>query len=455
MKIIGIFVFLAILCGHLGSTAGNTDDNEFAEFEDDFADSSVPDIPEFKEDKEERRAAPPVVEQKDEFEDEDFGVVDEQDEELEKTKDADSETDEQAPVQPLKFTDVPAHFRSNWASYQVEGIVVLVIFIYLLNYIIGKTTNSTIAHTIFDMCRPSLEEQFALVGDDGSSELDKLEPTLRRETDSVFSAWCTGRVNANSLFIQMKMIKRQDLVSRILDIFDPSYDKMTIKVSLEGGQDVDPMIFAVGEKKIASKNFKEMLDLNSFVSERKQAAQQFNLPATWQLYADQSEVVFSMLEPGVVSLLKRHEEAIEFIHISDQYTGPKPGEGETYTRLPEAQRIMFVSLNLKKLAEDEESVTEILSLVYYLIDKVKKTKLSKDAKVKAERRRKEFEDAFLKQTHQIRQEAAQARKEEKTRERKQKLMDENDPDRQKRLEAKELKREAKAKQPKMKQLKVK
>uniref|UniRef100_A0A1I7TFS3 PAT complex subunit CCDC47 n=1 Tax=Caenorhabditis tropicalis TaxID=1561998 RepID=A0A1I7TFS3_9PELO len=391
---------------------------------------------------------------KDDFEDDDFGVVDEQEEETEKAKETETE-DQQTPVQPLKFTDVPAHFRSNWASYQVEGIVVLIILIYLFNYIVGKTTNATIANTVFEMCRPVLEEQFAVVGDDGTTELEKLEPSLRRDTDSTFSAWCTGRVNVNSLFIQMKTIKRQDLVSRVLNIFDPTFDKMTIKVSLETGNDVDPLIFAIGEKKVASKNFKEMLDLNSFVSERKQAAQQFNLPANWQLYADQNEVVYSILDPGVVSLLKRHEQAIEFIHISDQFTGPKPVDGESYTRLPEPQRFMFVTLNLKQLGEDEESVTEIFNLVFYLMDKVKKMKLSKDAKQKAERRRKEFEDAFLKQTHQFRQEAAQARKEEKTRERKQKLMDENDPDRQKRLEAKELKREAKAKQPKMKQLKVK
>ncbi|CAO4371137.1 unnamed protein product [Caenorhabditis nigoni] len=455
MKITRIFGFLAIilLCCSGFSAGAASDDNEFAEFEEDeFADNVVvTNAPDAKQ--EDRKSVPPIV-QKDDFEDDDFGVVDEDEsDDSEKIKEVDP--DEPTPVQSLKFTDVPAHFRSNWASYQVEGIVVLIIFIYLINYIIGKTTNSSIAHTVFEMCRPTLEEQFAVVGDDGVTDLDKLEPTLKRDTDSSFSAWCSGRVNVHSLFLQMKTIKRQDLVSRVLDIYDPSSDKMTIKVSLEGGNDVDPLIFAVGEKKIAAKNFREMFDLNSYVSEKKQVAQQLNLPATWQLYADQNEVVYSILEPGVVSLLRKHEEAIEFIHISDQYTGPKPAEGESYTRLPEPQRYMFMSLNLAKLGQDEESAAEILNLVFYLIDRVKKMKLSKDAKQKAERKRKEFEEAFLKQTHAFRQEAAQARKEEKTRERKQKLMDEHDPERQRRLEAKELKKEAKAKQPKMKQMKVK
>jgi hypothetical protein len=55
-------------------------------------------------------------------------------------------------------------------------------------------------------------------------------------------------------------------------------------------------------------------------------------------------------------------------------------------------------------------------------------------KTKAEKKRQAVADAFLKTTHQHRQEAAQARREEKTRERKQRLMEEEDPEKQRRLE---------------------
>lgn len=48
-----------------------------------------------------------------------------------------------------------------------------------------------------------------------------------------------------------------------------------------------------------------------------------------------------------------------------------------------------------------------------------------------------------------------ARREEKTRDRKQRLMMETDPEKQRRLEKLEQKREAKQKQPKMKQFKIK
>lgn len=52
----------------------------------------------------------------------------------------------------------------------------------------------------------------------------------------------------------------------------------------------------------------------------------------------------------------------------------------------------------------------------------------------ADKKRQSVQEAFLKTTHQARQEAAQARREEKTRERKQRLLEEEDPEKQRRLE---------------------
>ncbi|CAI5444374.1 unnamed protein product [Caenorhabditis angaria] len=447
----GFFVILFssfLLIGYLlagNSNNNNHDDNEFAEFEDDFAEIVSDPIVTKQPVKEHEKAAA-----KDEkfADDDDFGVVDE---EVEKDLGSD---DAPPPPQPLKFADVPAHFRSNWASYQVEAIVLAIILIYVINYLIGRATNQSIANAAFENCREILEEQFAVVGDDGITELEQIAPILRRDTDYTFSAWCSGRINLHYFNLQMRMVKRQDLVSRVLDFFDPQTDRLTIKSHLESTNETDPLVLLVGDKKTTSKQFKEQLDLSTFTTERKQTAQQINLPANYNLYADQNEIVFSILEPGIIGLLKKHEKAIEFIHISDQFTGPKPPDGETYTRLPEAQRYLSISLNLREI-QDQETMEELLNLVFYLIEKVKKFKLSREAKFKAEKRRKEFEEAFMRNTHQYRQEAAQQRKEEKTRERKQKLLDESDPDRQRRLEAKELKREAKAKQPKMKQLKMK
>lgn len=60
-------------------------------------------------------------------------------------------------------------------------------------------------------------------------------------------------------------------------------------------------------------------------------------------------------------------------------------------------------------------------------------------KVKADRNRARVEENFLKQTHAQRQEAAQTRREEKKRAEKERIMNEEDPERQRRLEVRILK----------------
>lgn len=55
-------------------------------------------------------------------------------------------------------------------------------------------------------------------------------------------------------------------------------------------------------------------------------------------------------------------------------------------------------------------------------------------KLKADRNRARVEENFLKQTHAQRQEAAQTRREEKKRAEKERIMNEEDPERQRRLE---------------------
>ena len=75
--------------------------------------------------------------------------------------------------------------------------------------------------------------------------------------------------------------------------------------------------------------------------------------------------------------------------------------------------------------------------------------------MKAERNRQKVEEEYLKMTHQQRQELAQLKKDEKRRLEKEKMLNESDPEKQRKWEEKEYKRELKRKTPKMKQLKVK
>jgi len=96
-----------------------------------------------------------------------------------------------------------------------------------------------------------------------------------------------------------------------------------------------------------------------------------------------------------------------------------------------------------------------MQLVFYCIEKVKRFKLSREGKLKSDKNRQKVEEIFLKTTHSVRQEAAQNKREERKRAEKEKWLNEEDPDKQRKWEEKEYKREMKRKTPRVKQLKVK
>lgn len=96
----------------------------------------------------------------------------------------------------------------------------------------------------------------------------------------------------------------------------------------------------------------------------------------------------------------------------------------------------------------------LLQLVFHVTDKLRRFKLSKEGKVKAEKNRSRVEEAFLKATHAARAEMAQAKREERKRMEREKMLEIDDPDKQRKWEEREQRRQMKRRAPKMKQLKT-
>ena len=105
--------------------------------------------------------------------------------------------------------------------------------------------------------------------------------------------------------------------------------------------------------------------------------------------------------------------------------------------------------------DSAEAMKPLMLLVLYFIDKVKRFRLTREAKNKAEKNRSKVAEAFWKSIHAAKAERAQEERERKRREIKERIKEIEDPDRQRKLEERELRRERKKAAPKMKQLKVK
>ena len=130
----------------------------------------------------------------------------------------------------------------------------------MLNYLIGKQRNQSVANKWFAENIDTLSEQFALVGDDGVSE--NPGKVIVKETDCSFLIWSSGRVGVQSMTSQLKLIKRQDVAGLVYNYIQPKLDKVIHKVEMDKGE-MDSVVIAFGNKKSVAKAFKELADLVS------------------------------------------------------------------------------------------------------------------------------------------------------------------------------------------------
>lgn len=128
----------------------------------------------------------------------------------------------------LKITKIPLHLRANWESYFIEFVIVIGLLLYFANFILGRTKNYSIASSWYEANLELLESNFSLVGDDGKKEIEN--SGLMKETESVYTLWCSGRSSIEGLLAEIHLVKRQDLLSVVINYFKPTNDKI---VSIE------------------------------------------------------------------------------------------------------------------------------------------------------------------------------------------------------------------------------
>ena len=160
----------------------------------------------------------------------------------------------------LKITDIPAHLRGNWDSYYMEILLAAGILVYFLNFLTGRSKNERIAAAWLTSHRDILESNFALVGDDGKKEIE--EKDLLKESESTFLLWCSGRVSIESMLIEIRLWRRQDLLSVLSKIMRPVKDQIILKANLADNA-MDNFVFCVASKRSAIRLLKEYTDLVS------------------------------------------------------------------------------------------------------------------------------------------------------------------------------------------------
>lgn len=357
-------------------------------------------------------------------------------------------------VPTLQYANIPLHLRSNWGNYYLEILMITGIVVYFLNFFTGKSRNQKIANQWFSSHLGLLEQQFALVGDDGSQNIEDIQDPMIKESENVFTFWCSGRICCEGMLVELKLLKRQDLVGVIANAIKPVQDQLHLRVDMNS-EDMDNFIFAIANKKSSLKLSKDIYDINTYCPERK-SADKYDIPGSYFIMSEVAEVANAMLDSKLISIMKKYPNVVDTIHFSDQYSGPKPTEDQQPIDLPQGKKVLIFIFNLTDISQAGLEGTDVLmQLVFYCIDKVKKFKLSKDAKIKADKNRSKVSEVHWRSIHQAKAEKAAEERERKRREVKDRIKEIEDPEKQRKMEERENKRDKKKNAPKMKQLKVK
>lgn len=356
----------------------------------------------------------------------------------------------------LKITKVPAHLRAGWQAFYMEMLTLMGIIVYAANFFAGKNKNSKLATSWFKAHKVLLEQHFSIVGDDGMSS-EPSSGVLVKESESVYTLWCTGRQCCEGMLVELKLLKRHDLVSVMSQMMRPVSDVVRITIYMDD-EDMDNFVFALVPKKNASRWQRDLQDLSYFCGDRK-SAERYGMQ-NHVILAETGEVPDYILNTQICSILKKYEDCFDYLHFSDQFVGPKKDEVEEEggLKMKKPKKVLMFEFKVpgkgRTRSEDMGATEGLVKMVLFLIDRIKTFRLSQAARAKSDKKRREVEQSFLKQLHTQRQEAAQSKREEKARLEKEKLMNEQDPDKQRRMEDAFNKRDAKKRSAKVKSLKV-
>jgi len=140
---------------------------------------------------------------------------------------------------------------------RVEICLFSVLIVYLVVYFIGKIKNEKIAKEWLISTYKIWKDNFAELG------IEEASNTLVRDGNHEFWYYATGRKHCQSVFTRVKLRPRQDIISTLLSINKPVYDKFVMEAVLNKNES-DDFVFALMDRKLEANIKKNRYDLKNF-----------------------------------------------------------------------------------------------------------------------------------------------------------------------------------------------
>ena len=334
--------------------------------------------------------------------------------------------------------------RNTLDAYLGEMLMAIGICVYLLCFLIGRARGERMVTAWFEASSDLLYENFTLVG------VKDTEHKFLKEREDIFRLWCSGRVGCDGMMVEINLDKRHDLLNRLVTFIKPVPDKITITAMLPR-EETEHIVFALSSKKQLSRMLKDYEDLIFFASSKVPCDKFGFSQGTLVSACEHQEAVSSIISPQIAKLIETHMHCFESLHISDQYIGTKAdNDPDVVTEPPSPTCRVILRLivpsrrrSLGANTSDMANMQTMTQLAILLIDRVRKVKLSKETRAKTQKNRGKFQEGLDKKKNSQRMEAAQKKKEEKAKAAHDALMQETDPNKAKKMEEKDRKKQMK------------
>ncbi|GAB66148.1 hypothetical protein PCYB_083090, partial [Plasmodium cynomolgi strain B] len=203
----------------------------------------------------------------------------------------------------------PRQWIHSWAGdnenlfYLKIGIFLCLLIITIVNGVVGRKTNRTIALYWLRSCKDIFLQNFAKLGNEKSFLFEK--------SYDKFEFYCTGRKNCNYYFVNLNLCKRQCLWRYfMLNHFVKDKDTMSVAIHFEKLDKGILCIFKKHQKKYIDCRFPSLNKYTKLLTKKE-------LKQSYDIKGDSNEIMDLVINGKILNFLNTYDRYINYMCITD------------------------------------------------------------------------------------------------------------------------------------------
>jgi PAT complex subunit CCDC47 len=330
-------------------------------------------------------------------------------------------------------------------NYQLEYMALTLVFVYAINYFLGRKSNDSIAESWYFATHSVFADNFAALGRAAYHETVGQyamgnDGQLVKDSNSIYKFYASGRKHCKGVLATIQLRNRHDLFSVFMDAvgIGSDRDSVTLEISMDSKQ-MEPSVFCIMRNRDVKKLHSQLEDLRDFAS----VIETDKVPDSHTVLTDAGETIGAFMTQQASKVIRDNKKLFSMMHLTDAFS----------LSFSVTKGVLRFTFDLPSKKSDMKGITDLTRMAMNMIDSVARFKLSSNAKSRCLKLRAQQKKEQEAANSQEKQEEIQKRVDER-REREAARIAAMDPDARRKYEAREARRAAKKMKPKVRMLKM-